>query len=394
MKKYVVLFFLLNPFIGANYALLNVKNNKRLSSIIWLLFCFLFGYFYIIPADGGDYHTYLNRFNMISRLNFIGFLGYLSDKLDFISFLFLYILSFITNNFQLVWGLISLFFGYLVLKIFINISRFVDEKILFSPHLFKITSITLIFIASLFLLYNFRFWIGANLIYLGISYYLLGNTKTMYLCFLFAVLTHFSLIICVLLILFVIHQNVKINYLIIFSLLSIVIGQLGLLSLAEYIPQSILDSRGHYLTDESIQNYQNVSRNVNWYVFGVEIMLYYTVLFFIILNIKNIKLINDKKKISLASMVLLSYSFANLIVTLPLAERFRRIALFIGILYLFLTSFAMKTKCNGLVYAICILFLIVETRKIFDNLNLGLIIPTGVPCFFLEDTSVFSFIFN
>jgi hypothetical protein len=392
-KNYAILLFILNPFIGANYALFNLNKNEQLYSIIWLLFCFLFGYFYIAPAEG-DYYTYLGRFNTVSNLSFDQFLDFLTNQVDYLLYVALYLFSFITDNYMLLWGLISMTFGYLILRTFININSLVIEKSVSNTLLYKITFLTLIFIASLYLVYNFRFWIGANLIYLGLSYYLLGNRKKMYLCFLFAALTHFSLIFFVVIILAGIYYRFNINYLITGCLLSIMIGQLDILKLVNYIPDFIMDSRSVYVSDEHITNYQNYRDNVNWYVFGLEKLLYYVSLFFIILNLKNIKLLGNKKLIGLASIVFIAYTFVNLIITLPLAERFRRIALFIAILYVFFTSFTIKTKYNGLIYVVGILYIIVETRKIFDSLNLGLMLPTGVPSLFIEDTSVFDFLFG
>ncbi|MCZ4319930.1 EpsG family protein [Aequorivita viscosa] len=392
-KNYAVLLFLLNPFIGANYALFNLKKNKQLNSMLWLLFCFLYGYFYIAPSDG-DYYTYLSRFNLVSKLNFHEFSDYLSTQVDFLIYIILYLFSFIADSYDILWGLISLTFGFLILKTFININSLINEKSKISPALIKTTLITLIFISSLYLVYNFRFWIGVVFIYLGLSYYLLGLRKKMYVCFIFASVTHFGLIIFVLILLAGILYKFNLKFLVALSLTSIVIGQLNTNEIIKYIPDFIMDTRGGYVSDENITNYQLYRNNVNWYVFGFEKLLYYSTLAFVILNLKSINRIDNKRIMGLASILLLSYSFVNLIITLPLAERFRRVVLFIAMLYILCVSITTKTKYNLVLNGICIFYIIIETRKLMGSLNLGLILPTAVPSLFIEKTSVFSFIFG
>jgi hypothetical protein len=395
-KNYNIVLFLFNPFVGAIYALFDLKNNKSSSTFLWLLFCFSFGYFYINQVGGeGDYYTYLGRFNTVSNLSLTQFFDFLINELDFLQYIILYLFSFLTKDYNTLWGLISLTFGYFILKIFKNLNILVNNKPTSSPYLHKITFISLIFITSLYLVYNFRFWIGASLIYLGVTHYLLGNKNRMLLCYFFAAITHFGLIVIILIIVIATYLRLSLNILALLSISSLFLGQLFAFKNIIFLPEYIMESRGEYLTDEYTDSYQVYRQTVNWYVFGFEKLLYYVSLFYILLNLKVLKQIRDEKMKWLISIILMVYTFVNLVINLPLSERFMRVAMFLGILFVFLSSFSsVKFKYKPFLYILCIGFIIIEIRKIAEALNLGLVLPTGLVSLFIDDTSVFSFLFR
>lgn len=389
-NKYNFLIFLINPFVGAINYLFSFKKNRDYS-IVWLLFSFLFGFFFI-SNEGSDYYTYLQRFEMVSNFNLNEFISFLKNQIDYISWIILYVFSLTKISFNFIWGILSLIYGFIILKIINNLKTFVEVKKIQETNFFKIVLLTFIFAISLYLLYNFRFWFGAFFIILGFTYFLLGNDKKMLLCLVFALFFHFALLPLVILFLIVRYIRINVNILAVICIVTIfsdfteIIIRNTNLFFADQ-----LGNRINYIGENYNELYKNNLRNLNFYVFGAQKLLYYTILFFMFINFKKINLKSKFEKIFL-SIFFIFFSYVNLIITMPLSDRFERIAIGIGLLTILLIPFKSKPKYNILLYVACLFFIVVEFRKYIDFLNVGLFMPTGLASFFYEESAFMFFL--
>lgn len=384
-SRYNSLLFFINPFIGAISALFYCKGKKNLNSFLWLFFSFLFGFFYIPVSDTGDYFTYYNRLELVSKLNLTEFISFLKDQFDYVSWIVLYLFSLLDVSFNLIWGLISLIYGFLVLKIIRNVKKYYElNNITFSTFQ-KVLLLTFIFVTSLYLIYNFRFWIGTLFIFLGLTYISIGNSKKMLLSFFIASLFHFALIPSVIVLLMAKYIRINLYILAVLCICTLFFDFTDVL--IENITNKFgqyLGTRVSYVSDNYVESYKENLNSLNFYVYGFEKILYYTILFTIILNLKEINLNSSKFEKIVISFILLYYSFINLLFIFPLSERFVKITVGVGLLSLLYTSFKFKIKYHILLYVTCLLFIIVEFRKYAEVLNPGLFLPTGLSSFFFD----------
>jgi hypothetical protein len=393
-NKYNFLIFFINPFIGAISSLFYHQNKKNFNSFLWLFFSFLFGFFYIPVSENSDYYTYFDRFEVVSKFNLNEFISFLKDQIDYVSWLVLYLFSLIDVSFNLVWGLISLIYGFLVLKIIGNIKKYYELNNITFTIFKKVLLLAFIFVSSLYLIYNFRFWTGTLFIFLGITYIPTGNSKKMLLSFLIASLFHFALIPSV--IVFLMAKYIRINLYILAVLCICTLFFDFTDILIEYITnifEQNLGARVSYISDNYVESYNEHLNSINFYVYGFEKILYYTILFTIILNLRKINLNASKFEKIFISIILLYYILINSLFNFPLSERFVKIAVGVGLLSLLYIPFKFKIKYHKLLYVTCFLFILVECRKYFDSLNLGLFLPTGISSFFLDNISLFDAIF-
>ena len=384
-SKYNFLLFFMNPIIGAFSALFYYQKNRKLNSSLWLFFSFLFGFFYIPVSENSDYFTYYQRLELISKFNLNEFISFLKDQVDYVSWIVLYLFSLIDVSFNLIWGLISLIYGFLVLKIIRNVKKYYELNNITFTTFKKILLLAFIFVISLYLIYNFRFWVGTLFIFLGITYVTIGNSKKMLLCFFIASLSHFALVPS--LIVFLISKYIRINLYILAILCICTLFFDFTDSFIENITnifEQNLGTRVSYISDNYVESYNENLNSLNFYVYGFEKTLYYTILFTIILNLKEINLKSSKFEKIFFSIILLYYSFINLLFTFPLSERFVKIAVGLGLLSLLYTTIKFKIKYHIPLYITSFLFILVECRKYFEVLNPGLYLPTGLSSFFFD----------
>ena len=387
-SKYNFLLFFINPTIGALSALFYYEDKRKLNSSLWLFFSFLFGFFYIPVSETGDYFTYYQRLKLVSEFDLNDFISFLKDQIDYVSWIGLYLFSLIDVSFNFIWGLISFIYGFLVLKIIRNVKKYYELNNITLTNFKKIILLAFIFAISLYLIYNFRFWVGALFLFLGITYIFLKNNKKMLLCFLCACLFHFALVPSVIVFLTAKYIRINLYILAILCICTLFFDFSGLLiENITNIFEQYLGTRVSYISDNYVESYNNNLNSLNFYVYGFEKILYYTILFTIILNLKELNLKSSKLEKIFFSIILLYYSFINLILAFPLSERFVKIVVGLGLLSLLYTTIKFKIKYRTLLYFTCFLYILVECRKLIETLNPGLFLPTGVFSF-LFDSSI------
>jgi len=383
--RYNSLLFFINPFIGAISSLFYYKGGKNLNSLLWLFFSFLFGFFFIPVSETGDYFTYHNRLELVSKLNLTEFISFLKDKLDYVSWIVLYLFSLLDVSFNFIWGLISFTYGFLVLKIIRNVKKYYELNNITFTNFKKILLLAFIFVISLYLIYNFRFWIGTLFLFLSITYISLENNKKMLLSFFIASLFHFALVPSV--IIFLIAKYIRINL----YILAILCICTLFFDFTDFFIENItnifeqnLGTRSSYISDNYVESYSENLNSLNFYVYGFEKILYYTILFTIILNLKEINMKSSKFEKICFSIILLYFSFVNLLFNFPLSERFVKIAVGLGLLSLLYTTLKFKIKYHIPLYITSFLFILVECRRYVEVLNPGLYLPTGLSSFFFD----------
>jgi len=194
-STYILGVFIIWPFIAFIMALLTYKN--KYSKWCVLFFYILYGFTIIIPSETYDAASNVQKLERFADLPWDYFFEIFSNlynsysSLDFILPSIIFLVSRITNEHSLLFGIYAFIFGYISLKsinIFYNI-YIEKQNITYWSYLFLfILTITIVDIG------NFRFFTAVWIFFYGTFNVLyLKNKKYLWLSF-FAAFLHFSLL--------------------------------------------------------------------------------------------------------------------------------------------------------------------------------------------------------
>lgn len=379
-KSYHLIYFLLQPFLTLIFYLKNFRNPNS-KNIMWL-FTIFFGLTFAISAEtqGADIVRYIADVPLFHNLNlsFSGILAYYyaSREIDILRLLLAYIVSYFTaNGFYLV-IVFGAIFGYFYSR---NMWYVLDRLN------GKIKGFTIVLIISLFLtipiwsINGFRFWTGAHIFVYGLLPFLFeGKKKPLIWCFLTPFIVHYGFLIALvpLGIYLLLGNRLKLYYVIfLFSLFvsSINIQQFNKI-VETYAPDSFVEKSSGYRSEKYVKNLREGKGRFNkekvvWYAKYFAEIQKFTVAAFLILFYWSLGKKSRKKNqlIRLLSFILLFYSFANILSTIPSGGRFVLVANLIS--FAFLTLYIQNTKVNRDLYTLVkittpflIFFIIISVR--------------------------------
>ena len=346
-----LLLFVFLPFVSFILALRNLKS--KVNTVVFILFCTLFGYAFTFTFDSADsyrialvFHEF--DYDSIADVIPLFFLGITPDLYEFFSFT---LIKKISNNPKMVFAFFGLVFGvfwYLSLRVFTKEKGSTTD---FYIHL-------LFFIFLIFnpitnvngVRFNTAIWI---FFYAAINIVLYNKKRYLYLLFL-TPLIHFSFLIpSSVIVVFYSSQRIlflkdKINtflyFLFVFSFVVSWILETNIINLdflSNIIPSdSISNKIDKYNSDEMADLYQKRASESLFLKVSTFFLtlLKICVFFFIVYSRKLLKKIKEPNPVlnKLLSFVLFYFSFAFIISTLPSGTRF----LMIG--YLFFIIFILK----------------------------------------------------
>jgi len=393
--RYYLSFFLW-PF-GLMLASFKHWDRPWSKNVFWL-FCIFFGFTFIIAEEGGaDSDRYAQLFLQYAHSNpslkelLNSFYSESSNYVDIAQPLITYIVSRLTHNPSILFGIFGLIFGYfysrniwLVLnKIKGNFSTIVILYI-----------VTFILINPIWNINMFRMWTASQIFIYGTLLYLLEGKKKSLIWSGVSVLFHFSFLFpCTILFLFILLKN-RLNVYLFFFIITSFINELNLQSLQSslsFLPAAFQFRVGSYTDIEYAEEISLQTQSLNWYVPLSSKALTWAAYIMVLFTYLNYRIILKERRdlMTLLCFSLLLYGFANIFSLVPSGDRFLTVAN--SFMFAFLMIFISDaTKTNGLVFAkvlsvpFLLLFCIVAIRVGMDFY--GLITIFGNPIFAVINT--------
>lgn len=309
--------FLINPFFGLTYSLRNIKT--RSTFIIFFLFCLLFGVSFIVSDNGLDSYEYLKVFEEVKLYSpnefyesFVRFIKGDPFLPDFYIQLTSYITSRFSDNYHLLFLLLSFVFSYFMigsLKFFLLSSEF--NKSIFICYIL----LFLFLFNQIFNINGARFW-TANwvTVYIILNLFLKKNYKSL-LWLIILPLLHSTGILNILLILIILILRNKYNLAIVILIISFIFSSFfSILTnlFIDILPVAIKHKLITY-TDPSVIENRKINTGILKLIFNKILFIYINI--FVYILIKNKKIIKNTTSLLVVSILLLS--FANFTIDVP-----------------------------------------------------------------------------
>jgi len=403
----LLLIFLIWPFGAFLYAI--SKFHKKEAKNIVYLFLILFGLTFVLGNEKLDSFRYAQYFQDMSKFSFSDFKRIfasflLSEKtLDLAQPIISFIVSRITNDYHLLFGVIAAIFGYFYLK---------STSIVHKQYYENKSRLALLFLLFFALIINpifningYRFWIATWVFFLG-AYHLISSKEKKYILLSFlAVFFHFSFVIpnLVLLIYLFLGNRNKLYY--IFLIISVFISDIIFQlfpSVISYLDVGIAAKVGRYA---NVDQMEKIAEHTEWaieqgkwylYLPG-KLTFYYITFSFLYLNYKYKKFRYTIELKNLFSFSLLLLAFANTVSFIPSMGRFRTIFLLFGLSFIIGLLTTSKIKKNNWLLIVGLipfsLNLITVIRLGLDLLNPWLFTLLPSP-FIFDDISIYQWLFK
>jgi hypothetical protein len=331
---YILLVFLLSPFIAVYISAINYKQNWA-KNIIWL-FCAYYGYSFVIGNKGAD----INRYKVIFDLHFsmnlsvIDFFNVLlkEGNLDFLQPLISYTTSIFTGNFQFFIMIAGIIFGFFFSRNIWNILSIVKVK----PRWYGILFIIIFtFLYAVWDINVMRFTLAAQIFFYGCFNHLVNKKKWGLLFVFISPFMHFSFSIAIVVFLFyrVAGNFIKIYF--ICFIVSFTISEISLdvfKSRIDFLPQNYLEKSEDYINEDykELKDQKTENKNFRGKFYQLSLKLAVTILLsFIFLKRKNIR--GNVIAENLLAFTLLFIAVFNILSVIPSMNRF----LFVGYLFAF-----------------------------------------------------------
>ena len=397
--KSSILLFLVWPFFTLVYALRNYRAAWA-KNITWL-FVIFFGVTMTV-SDVGEVTKDANRY----RSNFIEMAGRQLDfsevtstlyneedqKLDVIEPVIVFLLSRITDNYHILFGVFGLIFGFFYSRNIWYLIERCNGKI--EPFNILLLA-SFAFVVGFWEINGFRFWCATHIFLYGALPFLFEG-KRKYLWFsVLASFMHFSYLLPVgILGLYILAGNRTYLYFILF-IATFFIKELNISQVSELLtnnlPAIFQPKVKSYTNVDYIEGLSEQLEKVNWYVtmymdalkWSVALLL--TAIFF-----TGKKLWSSNKQFNnLFSFSLLIYSVANIFSLLPSGGRFQSLAYLFAVAFIVLyVQYAQPNRIfrriTQLAVPALLLFNIVSIRAAFDTMGVLSVLGNPVFTFFTD----------
>lgn len=404
VKEFI--FFIIWPFIALIRAIRGFE--KPQNKVIVYLFCILFGFTFILGNKSMDSFRYAEKLKETAELPFNQFYNivvglYATDtNLDIMMPLVNFIISRITADYRVLFGIWAMIFGFFYIKSIGNLyEMYITNKNL-STLLFLLLFIILNPISNI---NGFRMYTGAWVFYFGAFQVLINNNKKYIFLALASVLFHFSFISASLIFLLHIFLGNRNWLFYILLIASFVIPEISIGYIepfARLIGEGVADKAARYASDYNIQAIAAMRTSAiergAWYLYVPGTVLkYYIITAFFYFRFKFKLLPEDQNLQNLFSFSLLFLAFANFVSPIPSMGRFFTVFyLFAGTYIIMVAAKYQYSRFNLLTIAGIVTFVllfIVQFRVLSDVLNPWLFGPLPMP-FLINDVSVYQLIFE
>ncbi len=388
--------FIVWPLFSLFYSLLNYRK-PYFKNIIWL-FCGFYGYNFVNDGKGGDVERYSDQLVYLYNANFsfLEFLQLLIDgkygRGDYIQPILTYLVSFISDDYRIIYLLYGLIYGYLFSRTIDLLIHYKNKKIDYQT---KLLILYFAFIVPVWYINGVRFYVATYLFTYGcIAYYLLRDKKKLFFLAL-SPLMHFSFIIPVGLFLvhFLLPKNIWL-YLTVLAL-SLFLFNLSIPEMVSFIP-SINNQ-----IDGTVRGYTNVNVIENvfkhrektiWFTKLHESLLNYISFFMISCIVVLYKKIKEKEVILFVTLGILILAFSNIVDKIPSMGRFYTVSQMILSIGFILMSASYENKIFKRITFSILLFpsvfcILVTLRYCIDYMGFYTLLLNPLTSPFFEMTS-------
>jgi hypothetical protein len=265
--------FLVWPFFALLFAVVNWRAPWS-KNIVWL-FCGFFGFTFYIPPGGPDanrYRDWLINYNhsgtKLSEWIPVVLSGEVGKGGDFLEPIIRGLIGSYTDDYRILFCVYGLIMGYFLTR---NIWFVLDRlngkiPILSIPFL-----LVIIFGIGIWQINGFRFWTASHIFIFGlIQLYYFKRTKLGYGILLFAIITHITFLIPLLIVFIskLLPHNSKFLFIVI--ILSFIFGNIPISSVLNILPDSIFPAGQKYikayLLSDVAQNYIDIQGSKRWFL--------------------------------------------------------------------------------------------------------------------------------
>lgn len=393
-KVYAILLFLLWPFLSVFIAFYKYKSSWA-KNIVWFFVAF-YGYNMVISNEGIDANRYRDKFiEMATTKTSTNILTDLyaedSNNVDLLQPLLTYIVSIFTDNYKVLFLVYGLVFGYFLSR---------NLWLLFDRANGVLSTVSILLLVIFFIINpiwninGFRFYAAAQIFVYGCLTFFLERKKSGVLVAISSVLVHFSffLPLLVLFIYFLIGNKQKMYFY--FFLISLFVSELNLESVRNNLliisPVVFEDRIEGYTNKEYKENIDNSYVFSNWYIkYKSESLRYSLYLLLIGLHWRRNSFRNNTALFKLFCYVLLFYSIANIVSSVPSANRYIEVASVLAIaLVFFIIQFKDDKNIDIIVKVTApalLVFFMVTIRLGLDTIGLTTILGNPIIALFMND---------
>ncbi|WP_298222739.1 EpsG family protein [Flavobacterium sp.] len=382
-------FFLFSPFLGLIQAIKHYRESWARNSI-WL-FVIFYGYTMYRPEimDSSRYVAKLQELYN-APVSWDAFLSnFYSDEtgtVDIYQPLVTYLLSFFTNNGNVLFAVFGILFGFFYSR---NIWLLLD---LSKKQKMTVGMVTVLIafccVIGFWNLNGVRMWTAAHMFFYGAFLLLVNGNKKGVIVAVLSILVHFSFVLPVGILLLFYFVKIPWRILYFFFISSFFISSLNIESIRSRLesvaPDFLLPRVKSYTSDEYVETISDLNATGNWYItyYSISINWYIMILFTIIYFSKSKFSAYSKSFSNLFGFSLLFLSVGNITSLLPSGNRYLLVAQLFATALLFFYYVVYEDReyrkwamlCSPLLF----FFIIVSVRMSFDTISLMTILTNPV----------------
>jgi hypothetical protein len=398
-KKSFLLLWLINPFVSA---VLLLKRMGSVPQILpYLLLSFFFGISFVIaPGSAADSGRYSSQLQYLHN-NPVGFTDYIGDfysedslNLDLYQPLLTWGVSQFTGNYQWLFGIFALIFGYFWFKSLLMIRQLMPQ----SAGLFLLLCFLLLaLINPIWNINGVRMWTAVQVFFYGLLLLNVKNHKTGYILLFSSIFIHFSLSIALVIYFVFTFFPVK-NFAVMYAiyLITFFVGELDLGLIREYFEQlpGFLQSRQGYLNEEYAAGRKEEAEQMASHILLYRKLLQYLIVLFaswIFFNFffKKKRIFNQFAQ--LFALALFFSAFSNLASQVPSGGRFMVLSnLLVLTSFIWYLSQNIQNKLPFLLRQLALLSMLfiitVQIRMGFDYIGIFFFVGNPVFNLLVNDT--------
>ncbi|MCL8006651.1 EpsG family protein [Gelidibacter japonicus] len=363
---------------------------------MWLFTVFYAATFAIGAENAGsDIVRYVAEVSYLNHLNVDvnGLVAYYIDsgEFDILRTLLAYLVSTFTDNgFYLI-----IVFGVIYGYFFSRNMWYVLDRLQGRIKIFtKILVICLFLVIPIWNLNGFRFWTGAHIFVFGLLPFLFERKKrSLIWCLITPFVVHYSFIVTLvpLGVYLILGNRIKLYYVVfILSLFASTINIAKFNSFVEtYAPENLADRSSSYRSEELVKDLREGEGKYDtdrvWYAKYYDVVLKYTLTAFLLFFYRSFRktIATNKELLRLLSFILLFYSFANVLSSIPSGFRFLSIAnlLTLSFITLYLQNYIFKRdlyRLSKIATPFLLFFILIAFRQSWYSISVMALIGNPI----------------
>lgn len=389
----LIALFIISPLLALIQSIKHYKQAWAKNGL-WLFIIF-YGFTMVKPEAMDSYRYVLklkNLYNMpLSWDNFIFHLySEEGGKVDIYQPIVTYVLSFFTDNGNVLFAVYGLVFGYFYSRnIWLLIDQIKEYKMTNSLWVILFTFACII---GFWELNGVRMWTAAHIFFYGAFLSLVYKEKKGLIIALLSILVHFSFMLPVGLLLLFKFGRAPWRLTYFAYMFSFFIAELNIQAiqntLLNYAPEFLLPKVDTYLGEEYIESVRGAVKEVNWYIIYYQkslswfIAIGITIIYFS----KSFKISKALK--SLIGFSLLFLTVGNIVSQLPSGGRFLMVAQLFSLAFIFIymleNKYSKTSRLLTMLTPLLVFYIIVSIRTSFNTITLGTVMTNPIIAIFAE----------